>query len=252
MKFVKLKNCSVDKRLSRLPRFWGAEFQGERTMTLAEHRKYLIMTTAVKDIQSGIILDVGCSEAYAYLESILATGFEVVGLNLNRYRMETTRNRLKSCGNFHLLIADAQYLPFKKKSLDRIICGEVIEHLPMPRLLLRSAYDSLKECGILIISTPNKIGLQEMGHHFLSKLRNVKQNFHINLFTYTTLLASLVLEGFKVREVASQGIGIDDIIQRVFGRPILSALEISISKKLPKQVQRGWIVVSDKIVHDKR
>lgn len=221
-------------------------------MTLEDHRKHTIMTTAIKDIRVGIILDVGCSKGDAYLEPILRTGLEVVGLDLNHSHIEIAKNWIKSHENFHPIIADAQYLPFRKKSLDRIICGEVIEHLPRPQLLLRAAHISLKESGILILTTPNKTGLQELGSRFLSKLRSIKQKlcgvekieevFHISLYTYGALWATLALEGFKVREVISQGIGVNKIIQEVIGRSILPALEIRISGKLPKQIQRGWII----------
>ncbi len=52
--------------------------------------------------------------------------------------------------------------PFKENYADTIVAGEIIEHLLHPFKFLEECYRILKPNGILIITTPNMIGLQHI------------------------------------------------------------------------------------------
>ena len=78
----------------------------------------------------------------------LAIGIDV---NLNALRFA----RERSLPNTEFIIADAQYLPIKSFSADKIICAEIIEHLKRPQHLVHEIARVLKPHGAVVITTPN-------------------------------------------------------------------------------------------------
>ncbi len=50
--------------------------------------------------------------------------------------------------------ADAKIMPFAKDTFDVVICGELLEHVPDPRLVLRDIYRVLKPAGKLLLTVP--------------------------------------------------------------------------------------------------
>jgi SAM-dependent methyltransferase len=54
------------------------------------------------------------------------------------------------------LLAEATQLPVRPASLDFLIAGHVLEHLPLPLLALRSWYEALAPGGVLLLKVPDK------------------------------------------------------------------------------------------------
>lgn len=63
---------------------------------------------------------------------------------------------LKDSSKASLVIADAQFLPFKEKLFDLVSLFSVIEHITNQELALKEAWRVLKSRGKLIIQIPNK------------------------------------------------------------------------------------------------
>jgi ubiquinone/menaquinone biosynthesis C-methylase UbiE len=97
------------------------------------------------------VLDVGCGAG-----NVLAGigNCNIVGIDLSEYLLLKCRERLNGRG--YLGIADAQCLPFKDSSFDRVICSEVIEHVVAPTLLLSEIARVMKKDGIVIFTIPNE------------------------------------------------------------------------------------------------
>ncbi len=58
---------------------------------------------------------------------------------------------------FHTIVANAQQLPLRPGSVDVIVGLEMIEHLERPDDFIADAAQSLREAGVLICSTPNRV-----------------------------------------------------------------------------------------------
>lgn len=69
------------------------------------------------------------------------------------------------------VVADASALPCRDQTMDAIICVEVIEHLPDPRLLLNEAYRVLKEGGKMLVTSPLCFGEHMQPHDYLRYTR---------------------------------------------------------------------------------
>ena len=93
------------------------------------------------------LLDVGCGEGeYGELGKLLKL---YVGVDINRtpvFRGHTSRS---------LLLSDAAKLPFKNDVFDKLICLEVLEHIPDDELALEEMGRVLKKNGLAFISVPN-------------------------------------------------------------------------------------------------
>lgn len=64
------------------------------------------------------------------------------------------------------LIADAASLPFEDATFDCVICTEVLEHCPDPRLVLKEIRRMLKPGGRVYLTTPFLVGLHEMPYDY--------------------------------------------------------------------------------------
>lgn len=107
------------------------------------------------------ILDVGCGEGRHSWEAckaadcfVYALDLEVDGLNRARYMLQDMDERRESRGKWALVKGNAISLPFKDGAFDRIICSEVLEHIPDDRQGIREMVRVLKEDGIIAISVP--------------------------------------------------------------------------------------------------
>jgi 2-polyprenyl-3-methyl-5-hydroxy-6-metoxy-1,4-benzoquinol methylase len=58
-----------------------------------------------------------------------------------------------------LVVGDAARLPVQSESFDRVVCSEVIEHVPAWREVVTEAARVLKRGGLLVVTTPNRRGI---------------------------------------------------------------------------------------------
>ena len=90
---------------------------------------------------------------------------------------------------------DVEEITFDEKVFDKIVCFEAIEHVDRPLHLLYDFHESLKDDGILIMSTPN-------GRVFpFDKEKFPEHKLH---YTPELLEAQLNTAGFKVDQWLSQ------------------------------------------------
>lgn len=97
------------------------------------------------------LLEVGCG-AGNVLEK--ASGGRLFGIDMSTFVLVKAKQKLN--GVAYLLQGDAQDLPFKSKVFSKIICSEVLEHLPDPSASLNEMKRVLDDRGIAIISVPNE------------------------------------------------------------------------------------------------
>jgi ubiquinone/menaquinone biosynthesis C-methylase UbiE len=53
-------------------------------------------------------------------------------------------------------MANAQQLPLRKKTVNKIICAEIIEHLHEPEKMIAESQRVLKNDRQIVITTPNE------------------------------------------------------------------------------------------------
>jgi ubiquinone/menaquinone biosynthesis C-methylase UbiE len=107
------------------------------------------------------VLDVGCGNGRHTAEvcrwDCCAVGVDVSvqELKIAKYFLAHKRSRREVVGHGDFMAADAEHLPFKDGVFDRIVCTEVLEHIPDDRAGIRELVRVLKPGGLMAVSVPN-------------------------------------------------------------------------------------------------
>ncbi|MBV1905900.1 MAG: class I SAM-dependent methyltransferase [Pseudomonadales bacterium] len=119
------------------------------------------------------LLDIGCGEGRHTITAYLKADVTALGLDLDYADLQTARERSqqfsstphKSKGevkgkdineekSMHFIQASGLRLPFEDASFDRVICSEVLEHIPDYKQVLSEIQRILKPGGLFAVSVP--------------------------------------------------------------------------------------------------
>jgi SAM-dependent methyltransferase len=108
-----------------------------------------------------LVLDLGCGEGRHAITAYLEAPVQVVALDLSAADLGTAMTRF---GEFHnredatrgisFLRASGLALPFADASFDKVVCAEVLEHIPDYQAVLAEIRRVLKPGGHLAVSVP--------------------------------------------------------------------------------------------------
>ncbi|MBT4159748.1 MAG: class I SAM-dependent methyltransferase [Gammaproteobacteria bacterium] len=107
------------------------------------------------------ILDLGCGEGRHAISAYMVNHLDAVGVDLSADDLKTTRERFgefvepeNENKSLVISVANAEKLPFSDESFDKVICSEVMEHIPEYRTVIGEINRVLKTGGIAAISVP--------------------------------------------------------------------------------------------------
>jgi SAM-dependent methyltransferase len=164
------------------------EFTGERVVfgqvdsdLWNEHyARYAFATRFCKDAR---VLDAGCGTGYGS-HALSGDARNVVGIDLSDDAIRHAADHYPAV-NQRWLTGSCTQLPFADATFDTVVAFEVIEHLhDWPKLLLESRR-VLKDAGVFVVSTPNKIVYAE------TREGAGPNPFHEHEFEYTEFRAAL-------------------------------------------------------------
>lgn len=147
------------------------------------------------------MLDVGCASGYL-AEQLATRGNVVTGVERDPIAADVARRWCEK-----VLVGDIETmpLPFPEGSFDVVVCGDVLEHLSEPALLLQRLRPVLVPGGRLLVSTPNvanwSMRLALLGGRWRYRERGILDRTHLRFFTRATLVELLERTGFDVVEV---------------------------------------------------
>ena len=147
------------------------------------------------------ILDIGCAGPQGFMHRFIVQknkSSEVIGLDIDINNLRGLKN-LES----DLVLADAEYLPFKLGVFDCVYMGQLIEHLWYPRELLGEVNRVLREGRIIVIDTPNVYSLDRILSFVLKGKDSLGDPDHKIFYTPASLCRLLGEIGFKVIEITS-------------------------------------------------
>ncbi len=188
-------------------------------------------TLAVK--RADVIIDIGCGSG-VQMKEIGKNGYSLaLGIDVNLNAIRFARER--SLPNTEFIIADAQNLPVKSSSADRIICAEIIEHVKSPQLLVNEIARVLKHGGAVVVTTPNDKsvwGIYEFFWDVFGRGRNYGET-HLRFFSESGLRSNF--PGFS--ECSTQSLFFISPLFALFNRKAL----LEGGEKLDRLFERwGW------------
>ncbi|MFB6344811.1 MAG: class I SAM-dependent methyltransferase [bacterium] len=147
------------------------------------------------------VLDVGCGEGRHMHAAYWNNFVNVVGVDLDREVLETTREGFKDVGNEHaghwsVQRADALRLPFPDNTFDTVICSEVLEHLPDYETAIDELQRVMKPEGTAAVSVP-RYGPEKICWMLSDEYHQVEGG-HVRIFTQNQVKDSLKSAGFTL------------------------------------------------------
>jgi 2-polyprenyl-3-methyl-5-hydroxy-6-metoxy-1,4-benzoquinol methylase len=142
------------------------------------------------------ILDVGCGEGRHSWEACKRNNCQVCALDIEVANLKKAHSTLylldeqgETKGNWILVRGDITSLPFKDASFDKVICSEVLEHIPDDFQGIRELVRVLKDDGTLAVSVPSY--LPEAICWKLSRDYHSKPGGHTRIYKASELVSKL-------------------------------------------------------------
>ena len=148
------------------------------------------------------VLDLGCGEGRHVISAYLEAKVESIGVDLSVRDLQTTREKFRDFEQtddsgrlFALASANALELPFADNSFDKVICSEVLEHIPDYQGALAEIQRVLKPGGLFCASVPRR--WPEKICWALSDAYHQVPGGHIRIFRAGELRGDIEGLGFK-------------------------------------------------------
>ncbi|MGI9282015.1 MAG: class I SAM-dependent methyltransferase [Endozoicomonas sp.] len=151
------------------------------------------------------VLDVGCGEGRHSIAAWLEAKVDVTGIDLCENDLQTARDRQQDSVQFlqesedgrsiRFIQGNALELPFEDNTFDKIICSEVLEHIPDYQGVLAEIKRVLKPDGLLAVSVP-RAWPEEICWR-LSKAYHEVEGGHIRIFNSTHLRHDIEALGWR-------------------------------------------------------
>lgn len=110
-----------------------------------------------RDIKNKIVLDIGCGYGWCELNLLKRGVKKIFATEVSLQDLDTIKKSLRH-PNVVYEVANVVNLPFPDKSIDTVLCWEVIEHIPpsTEEQMFSEVYRVLKPGGAFYLSTPFK------------------------------------------------------------------------------------------------
>ncbi len=106
--------------------------------------------------QSDVVLDAGCGEGFYSMIFSNLYGCRVIAVDSDTKILDMAKMWLKDDPNINFQVASLNNLGYPDNYFDKIVCSEVLEHIPDDSGAAGELYRVLKPGGTIALTVPNK------------------------------------------------------------------------------------------------
>jgi len=112
------------------------------------------------------ILDVGCGTGF-FARNVAKNGAKVVALDMSENMLKVAKEiARKENLKIKFVKGNAEKLPFKNSSFDKLIAVDLIQHLNEPKEFIKEASRVVKKGGKIVLAWPHSKSLYRMKYYF--------------------------------------------------------------------------------------
>lgn len=150
----KLEEAQSTVALGQIKRWYDNFYAGKGEDAGRPLSAYKVFLDRLK-VRGGALLDIGCGTGYL-LKQAEQKGLMPYGLDISE---EAGKVAKKVATKSEVIVADAQFLPFKDKTFDYITILGTLEHFLHPDVAVKEMHRVCKDNGQLCIVVPNSYHL---------------------------------------------------------------------------------------------
>jgi len=169
-----------------------------------------MMNPVVQRVRGKRILEVGCGFG-GFCIKIAKKGGDVVGLDISLSAIRKARNLAKRASirsQIDFVVGDAQFLPFRDRSGEIVVCSETLEHVHNYDLAFDELVRVTEKGGCLCVTVPNLLStfffecvvLLSLGQpQYVKKFFSVEKEHVFHLFKLKKLFSRRDLKIAKIQ-----------------------------------------------------
>ena len=151
----------------------------------------------LKKLEVSIFLDVGCAEGYYInLLSRIRSDLDCIGVDISSTYIK--KAKLRNPGA-EFVLCDAEFLPFRKRALDIVLCSEVLEHIPEYSRALKELLDVSNR--FVILSFPGHSFLYRILSKFSLLRRAIDSSFACNIGHLSEVTINFVRSSVEIHKM---------------------------------------------------
>jgi ubiquinone/menaquinone biosynthesis C-methylase UbiE len=194
-----------------------------------------------------IVLDAGCGYGGRSLRISKDFGAHVISVDLSLNCLKAIKSA-NDVFNMDLVYADVQNLPLKDSSVDKIVCADVLEHVPDVSYTLEGFKRTLKQSGMIFLLVPSQVS-----ERLYSRLdsKYIEHKDHLRTFQAKEFLGEVDSVGFSVTKIyhAEFFRAVYHLLQVLTGsefehqtgRPLVEDSGLSLVWRISRIIYYSWI-----------
>ena len=138
------------RRYDATAHIYDARYEEEQTA------KYVAALENLQDRELELVLDVGCGTGLLF-SHIKQTARRIVGLDISRKSLLKAKERLRNLTNTEIICADADFMPLREGTVDRLFAITVLQNSPNPAQTLRELKQVSKNEADFVVTGLKKV-----------------------------------------------------------------------------------------------